>query len=106
MNRTIKEATVKRYHYDTHDQLRQHLGEFVATYNFGRRLKPSKASHLFAKHGSKEPKRFTSDLTHQIPGPNISRRRESAMESQRYGAFWDSNHSDKKSQGIDEGIAS
>ncbi len=28
MNRTIKEATVKRYHYDGHDQLRQHLGDF------------------------------------------------------------------------------
>jgi hypothetical protein len=26
MNRTIKDATVKRYHYDSHDQLRQHLG--------------------------------------------------------------------------------
>ena len=25
MNRTIKDATVKRYHYDTHDQLRAHL---------------------------------------------------------------------------------
>ena len=25
MNRTIKEATVKRYHYDSHDQLRQNL---------------------------------------------------------------------------------
>lgn len=30
MNRTIEEATVKRYHYDSHDQLRQHLGDFVA----------------------------------------------------------------------------
>jgi hypothetical protein len=25
MNRTIKETTVKRYHYETHDQVRQHL---------------------------------------------------------------------------------
>src|SRR5215213_5455849 len=25
MNRTIKDATVKRYHYDSHDQLRTHL---------------------------------------------------------------------------------
>ena len=24
MNRTIKDATVKRYHYDDHDQLRAH----------------------------------------------------------------------------------
>ena len=30
MNRTIKEATVKRCHYETHDQLRQHLSEFIA----------------------------------------------------------------------------
>jgi transposase InsO family protein len=28
-NRTIKEATVKRYHYDSHDQLRQHLQLFI-----------------------------------------------------------------------------
>ena len=42
MNRTIKEATVKRYHYESHDQLRQHLADFVAAYNFGRRLKTLK----------------------------------------------------------------
>ena len=29
MNRTIKEAAVKRYHYETHDQFRTHLGDFV-----------------------------------------------------------------------------
>lgn len=34
MHRTIKEATVKRYHYDSHNQLRQHLRNFVAAYNF------------------------------------------------------------------------
>jgi len=39
MIRTIKEATVQRYHYDNHDQLRRHLNDFVAAYNFGRRLK-------------------------------------------------------------------
>lgn len=30
MNRLIKEVTVKRYHYETHDQLCQHLTDFVA----------------------------------------------------------------------------
>jgi hypothetical protein len=25
MNRTLKEATVRRYHYETHAQLREHL---------------------------------------------------------------------------------
>ncbi len=39
MNRTLKEATVKRYHYDTHQQLETHLGDFVLAYNFARRLK-------------------------------------------------------------------
>lgn len=38
MNRTIKDATVKRFHYDDHDPLRQHLDNFIGTYNFGRRL--------------------------------------------------------------------
>jgi transposase InsO family protein len=38
MNR-LKEATVKRYFYETHDQLRTHLRDFVDAYNFARRLK-------------------------------------------------------------------
>jgi len=32
MNRTIKEATVKRYHYDDHEQLRNHLSDFIDAY--------------------------------------------------------------------------
>jgi hypothetical protein len=39
MNLTIKEATVKRFRYDSHDQLRMHLADFMAAYNFARRLK-------------------------------------------------------------------
>jgi transposase InsO family protein len=39
MNRTIKEATVKRFHYENHNQLRTHLADFLAAYNFARRLK-------------------------------------------------------------------
>ena len=39
MNRTIKDATVKRYFYETHDQLHVHLRDFVDAYNFARRLK-------------------------------------------------------------------
>ena len=39
MNRTLKGATIKRYHYDTHNQLRRHLDDFVAAYNFAHRLK-------------------------------------------------------------------
>jgi transposase InsO family protein len=42
MNRTLKEATVKRYYYDTHAQLKQHLYDFVNAYNFAKRLKTLK----------------------------------------------------------------
>jgi hypothetical protein len=42
MNRTLKEATAHRYHYDSHQQLRRHLDDFVNAYNFGRRLKTLK----------------------------------------------------------------
>lgn len=39
MHRTIKEATVKRFHCDSHKQLRTHLADFMAAYNFARPLK-------------------------------------------------------------------
>jgi transposase InsO family protein len=39
MNRTLKEATVRRYHYESHEQLRGHLDAFLTAYNFAKRLK-------------------------------------------------------------------
>ena len=39
MNRTIKEATVKRFHYQRHEKLPAHLADFMAAYNFARRIK-------------------------------------------------------------------
>lgn len=39
MKRTIKEATVRRYHYDSHDQLRAHVQLLLDAYNYARRLK-------------------------------------------------------------------
>jgi len=39
MNRTTKDATVKRFYYDSHDQLRGHLADFLDAYNYARRLK-------------------------------------------------------------------
>ena len=46
MNRTIKDATVNRYFYETHDELRAHLQNFLDAYNFAppEDSKPSKAS--------------------------------------------------------------
>jgi hypothetical protein len=50
MNRTIKEATVKRFFYDTHEQLKAHLSDFIAACNFARRLKTPSRSHTLRSH--------------------------------------------------------
>jgi transposase InsO family protein len=74
MNRTIKEATVKRYHYDDHAQLAAHLENFVAAYNFARRLKTLQGLtpyEAICKMWTKEPERFRLDPIHQMPGLNI-----------------------------------
>lgn len=39
MNRTLKEATVHRYHYESHQQLQEHLQTFLMAYNLAKRLK-------------------------------------------------------------------
>jgi transposase InsO family protein len=74
MNRTIKDATVKRFYYETHEQLRTHLADFVTAYNFARRLKTLKGLtpyEFICKLWTKEPQRFTLDPLHHIPGLNI-----------------------------------
>jgi transposase InsO family protein len=71
MNRTIKDATVRRFYYENHNQLRQHLADFVAAYNFGRRLKGLTPYEFICKAWASQPERFTLDPLHQIPGLNI-----------------------------------
>ncbi len=64
MNRTITEATVQRYHYDSHCQLQTHLSDFVAAYNFARRLKTLNGltPYKFICHlWQKKPRKFTLD---------------------------------------------
>ncbi|GLQ67463.1 hypothetical protein GCM10007870_30480 [Gluconobacter kondonii] len=67
MNRTIKEATVKRFHYDSHEQLRTHLNDFMAAYNFGRRLKTLSGLTPYeyvCKIWTSELEKFIINLTH------------------------------------------
>src|SRR3954462_7725464 len=75
MNRTIKDATVKRYHYESHDELRQHLQLFVDAYNYGRRLKTLRGLtpyEFICQTWTKEPEHFRLDPSHHMPGPNTS----------------------------------
>lgn len=72
MNRTIKDATVKRYHYDSHKQIRDHLHLFVDAYNHARRLKTLRGLtpyEFICQAWTKEPKRFRLDPSHHISGP-------------------------------------
>ena len=73
MNRTIKDATVTRYHNDSHDQRRTHLADFMAAYNFVRRLKMLSGLtpyECICKIWTSEPDRFIINPIHQMPGLN------------------------------------
>jgi transposase InsO family protein len=73
MNRTLKQATVHRYHYDTHGQLERHLHDFVQAYNFARRLKTLRGLtpyEFICKQWTTEPERFRLNPLHQMPGLN------------------------------------
>ncbi|SNY92389.1 Transposase DDE domain group 1 [Cohaesibacter sp. ES.047] len=73
MNRTIKDATVIRFHYDDHEQLQKHLAVFIDAYNFARRLKTLRGLtpyEFICKKWTEDPERFKMNPIHQIPGPN------------------------------------
>jgi hypothetical protein len=71
MNRTLKEATVRRYHYETHAQLREHLEAFLNAYNFAKRLKTQRGLNLnehICKAGADQPRRLRYGPTHLTSG--------------------------------------
>ena len=73
MNRTIKDATVKRYHYENHNQFRMHLSDFLDAYNYARRLKTLSGLTLYeyiCKIWIFEPDQSILNPIHQIPGLN------------------------------------
>lgn len=74
MNRTIKQATVDRYHYESHDQLREHLATFLLAYNHAKRLKTLKGLtpyEFICKCWTSERQRFTTNPCHHMLGPYI-----------------------------------
>ena len=63
-----------RFYYETHDELRKHLADFVAAYNYARRLKTLRGLtpyEAICKAWSESPSLFTANPYHQLPGPNI-----------------------------------
>ena len=73
MNRTLKDATVRRYHYGSHDELRAHLQLFLDAYNHARRLKALRGHtpyEFICQAWTQESERFRVDPSHHIPGLN------------------------------------
>ena len=70
-HRTLKEATVQRYHYQTTAPLNDHLQAFLRAYNHGKRLKRlgGKTPHEFScQQWLLHPTIFTRDPTHLTRG--------------------------------------
>jgi len=62
-----------RFHYDNHDQLRRHPDDFVAAYNFARRLKRLRGLtpyEFICRTWAETPERFSKNPHHEMPGLN------------------------------------
>jgi transposase InsO family protein len=73
MNRTVKEATVKAFHYPGLDALRAHVLAFVRAYNFAKHLKALRWRTPFqaiCDTWTKDPSGFKINPHHLMPGPN------------------------------------
>ncbi len=71
LNRTLKEATIRRYHYRNEAELNVHLQSFLRAYNGGKRLKKLRGQtpyeFICAEH-AQNPGIFIRDPTHDLPG--------------------------------------
>jgi hypothetical protein len=74
MNRTIKEATVKCYHYDNHQQLNAHLADFIHVCNLNHRLKALKGLTPARIHPQKLDKRTETIQASSDPSKAGTRR--------------------------------
>jgi Integrase core domain len=73
MNRTLKEATVKRYYYQTHQQLKERLQAFLMAYNFAKRLKTLRGLTPYqfsCQSWQKTPLKFTISTFQHTVGLN------------------------------------
>jgi transposase-like protein len=72
-NGFIKQATVKKYYYESADQLKKHLYDFIMAYNHGKRLKSLNfitPYEKIQKEWEQNPKNFTKNPDHYIVGLN------------------------------------
>jgi hypothetical protein len=73
MNRTVKEATVRAFHYETLDSLKARLDAFITAYNFAKHLKSLRWRTPFqaiCDAWTKDLTPFIINPHHLIPGPH------------------------------------
>ena len=73
MNRTIKDATFKLFHYSDIESLKAHVLAFMKADNFAKHLKALRWKTPFeaiALAWTKDPSIFKINPRHLIPGPN------------------------------------
>ena len=73
MNRTVKDATVKAFHYPDPESLKAHVLAFVSAYNFAKHLKALRWKTPFeaiCQAWTTTPEIFKLNPRHLIPGPN------------------------------------
>ena len=71
LNRTSKEATVQRFHYQTTDELNEHLQAFLLAYHHAQRWKTlrGRTPHEFVwARWQKNPTIFSQNPTHLTLG--------------------------------------
>ena len=73
MNCTVKEATIKSFHYPDLDSLKAHVLAFVSAYNLAKHLKALRWRTPFeavCRAWTTTPDVFKLNPRHLIPGPN------------------------------------
>ena len=73
MNRTIKDATVKVFHYDDLESLKAHVMAFVNAYNFAKHLKALRwrtPYQTICDAWTKDQSIFKINPRHLTPGPH------------------------------------
>ena len=72
MVRTLKEATVRAYHYEPYLQLRRHVADYLAAYNFAKHLKALRWKTPYETIRAlweAKPELFHRSPDHLTPGP-------------------------------------
>lgn len=73
MNRTVKEATIKAFHYPNLESLKAHVLAFVSAYNFAKHLKALQwrtPFQMICDTWKKTPEAFKINPHHLIAGPH------------------------------------